>query len=67
MKSKRVLFYSSVNDKNLFNCTGFYVTDIEILRKLNYTVDTSNCLWDFFKFWKYNIAFIYIKKGCYAC
>lgn len=62
MKSKIILFYSSVKDKNLFLCTGFYVTDIEILRGLNYIIKTSNNLFDFFKFWEYDIAFIYFYR-----
>lgn len=63
-KRKRVLFYSSVKDKNLFRITGFYSTDINILNDLGYKVQLSNSFKDFFKFWQYDITFIYFwTKG----
>ncbi len=60
--SKKVLFYSSVNDKKLFNTQYFYKTDIMLLKKLGYHVKTSNKISDFIYFWKYDIAFIYFYK-----
>ena len=62
VKKNKVLFYSSINDTELFTYTGFYVTDIEILGRLNCVVKTSNSLFDFLKFWKYDIAFIYFYR-----
>jgi len=62
--NRRVLFYSSVSDKDLFRITGFYKTDIQILKDLGYKVVLSNSFKDFFKFWKYDISFIYFwTKG----
>lgn len=61
---KRVLFYSSVKDKDLFRVTGFYSTDINILEDLGYKVLLSNSFKDFLFFWQYDIAFIYFwTKG----
>jgi len=60
--SKKVLFYSSVKDKNLFNTQFFYKTDINLLKSLGYNVITSNKISDFLFFWKYDIAFIYFYK-----
>lgn len=62
--SKRVLFFSSVPNKELFKITGFYDTDINILSDLGFDVITSNSFKDFLKFWKYDIVFIYFwTKG----
>lgn len=61
---KRVLFYSSVKDMDLFRVTGFYSTDINILENLGYKVLLSNSFKDFLFFWQYDIAFIYFwTKG----
>ncbi len=63
MKSgKRVLFYSSVKSKKLFAVQQFYRTDIHILREIGYKVSLSNSIFDFFAFWKYDIAFIYFYR-----
>jgi len=63
-KERRILFYSSVNHKDLFVVTGFYSTDISILQNLGFKVTLSNSFKDFFKFWQYDIAFIYFwTKG----
>jgi glycosyltransferase involved in cell wall biosynthesis len=63
-KEKRALFYSSVNDKDLFVTMGFYSTDIQILQDLGLTVYLTNSFMDFLKFWQYDIAFIYFwTKG----
>lgn len=59
MLNKKILFYSSVSDKKLFQLTGFYSTDISILQELGYDVFLSNSYKDFLYFWKYDIAFIY--------
>lgn len=62
--AKTILFYSAVPDKQLFETTGFYKTDIEILRELGFEVVLSNAFSDFFAFWKYDLAFIYFwTKG----
>ena len=61
---KKVLFYSSVRDKKLFEITGFYSTDINILKELGYHVILSNSVINSFFFWKYDYVFIYFyKKG----
>lgn len=61
---KRVIFYSSVKDVALLRVTGFYSTDINILQDLGFEVKLSCSFWDFFKFWKYDIVFIYFwSKG----
>jgi glycosyltransferase involved in cell wall biosynthesis len=63
-KRKRVLFYSSLNDFDLFRVTGFYSTDIEILKELDFDVVLSNSISNFLKFWNYDISFIYFwTKG----
>jgi glycosyltransferase involved in cell wall biosynthesis len=63
-EKKRALFYSSVSDKGLFKITGFYATDIKILEDIGYKVKLTNSVLDFFKFWQYDIAFIYFwTKG----
>jgi len=58
-KNSRVLFYASVSDKKLFEITGFYKTDISILRELGFDVCLSNSYKDFLYFWKYDLSFIY--------
>ena len=58
----RILFYSSVSDKNLFNITGFYVHDIKALEKENHQVITTNTYLTFLKFWEYDVAFLYFYK-----
>ncbi len=61
---KTVLFYSSLKDLELFNITGFYSTDIKILKDLGYHVKLSNSFLDFFKIKQYDISFIYFwTKG----
>ncbi len=57
--NKRVLFYASIPDKKLFEITGFYKTDISILRDLGYKVFLSNSFKDVLRFWNYDISFIY--------
>lgn len=62
MKSKRILFFSSVKNKNLFNIQRFYRTDIDILNQLGYEVIVSNRISDAWFFWKYDLVFAYFYK-----
>lgn len=61
MKDK-IIFYSSVKNKELFHIQRFYHIDIELLKKNGYNVLESNNILDFFAFWKYDIAFIYFYR-----
>ncbi len=61
MKNK-ILFYSSVKYKELFEIQRFYHIDIELLRNLGYEVYLSNHISDFLYFWRYNLSFIYFYK-----
>ena len=61
MKNK-ILFYSSVKYKELFEIQRFYHIDIELLRNLGYEVYLSNQISDFLCFWRYNLSFIYFYK-----
>ena len=58
----RVLFYSSVRDKELFHIQRFYTTDISILEQLGYKIILSNRISDAWKFWKYDIVFAYFYR-----
>jgi glycosyltransferase involved in cell wall biosynthesis len=59
---RRILFYSSVTDKSLFDTQQFYKIDINILTGLGYEVIPTNKLSDFFCFWKYDLAFLYFYR-----
>lgn len=59
---KRVLFYSSIKDKGLFNIQQFYQVDIHILKNLGYTVILSNRIADAWKFWQYDLVFAYFYR-----
>jgi glycosyltransferase involved in cell wall biosynthesis len=59
---KRILFYSSVADKSLFDIQQFYKIDISILNGLGYEVMPTNKIIDFFYFWKYDLAFLYFYR-----
>ena len=59
---RRVLFYSSVNDINLFKITGFYVEDVASLKEAGFSVICTNKFISFLKFWNYDIAFLYFYK-----
>lgn len=59
---KTVLFYSSVQDKSLFQTQKFYQIDIDILKRLGYNVILSNKIWDALKFWKYDFVFAYFFR-----
>lgn len=58
----RVIFYSSVKTKSLFQTQKFYQVDIDILQKMGYEVTLSNRIFDAFKFWKYDIVFAYFFR-----
>ncbi len=62
MKQKRILFYSSVRDKELFYIQRFYQVDISILEDLGYDVLLSNQIVDAWKFWKYDFVFAYFYR-----
>ena len=59
---KRVLFYSSVRDKELFYIQRFYQVDISILDGLGYEVILSNQIGDAWKFWKYDFVLAYFYR-----
>ena len=59
---RRIIFYSSVSDKGLFNTQKFYQIDIDILKQLGYHVILSNSIADAFMFWKYDIVFAYFYR-----
>ena len=61
-RRKKILFYSSVKTKKMFSIQQFYRTDIYILRELGYTVILSKSIFNYFLFWKYDIAFIYFYR-----
>ena len=58
----KILFFSSVADVKLFNLTGFYVEDIKALKNAGFKVEITNKYLSFFKFWKYDVAFLYFYK-----
>lgn len=60
--SKRVLFYSSIKDKELFYIQQFYRIDIQILEDLGYEVVLSNKISDAWKWWRYNFVFAYFYR-----
>ncbi|HQL01633.1 MAG TPA: glycosyltransferase, partial [Smithellaceae bacterium] len=63
-RRKKVLFYAAVRDPALFRTMGFYATDIKILEDCGYEVTPTNRLLDFFKYGRYDLAFIYFwTKG----
>ena len=62
MAKKRVLFYSSITDKKLFNIQQFYRIDIMLLKKMGYEVILSNSIYDAWKFWKYDFVFAYFYR-----
>jgi glycosyltransferase involved in cell wall biosynthesis len=65
MGGKRLLFYASVSDARLFEITGFYKTDIQILRDLGYDVVPTNQISDFLNPRGYDVAFFYFyTKSC---
>lgn len=61
-KAKTVLFYSNVRSKDMFSIQRFYSIDIEILKNIGYNVKLSNTIFDFFKFWEYDLVFIYFYR-----
>lgn len=64
---KKLLFYSSVTDKKLFQVQRFYATDITLLSENGYNVILSNNIVDFLFFWQYDLVFIYFyRMGIFA-
>ena len=64
---RRILFYASVKDVNLFSVQQFYVIDINLLKDSGFKVRTTNSIRDFFYFWEYDISFIYFfRYGLFA-
>jgi glycosyltransferase involved in cell wall biosynthesis len=59
---KKILFYSSVKDKKLFDIQRFYKIDIQLLEEAGFDVIPSNKIWESILFWRYQIAFIYFYK-----
>lgn len=59
---KRVLFYSSVQDKHLFTTQRFYHIDINILHEFGCEVLLSNNILDALCFWKYDFVFAYFYR-----
>ncbi|MCX5849973.1 MAG: glycosyltransferase [Deltaproteobacteria bacterium] len=62
-KSKRIIFYSSVKYYRQFSLQGFYRKDIILLREMGYDVKLSKSFLNFFRFWTYDIAFIYFYRA----
>ena len=60
--NKRILFYSSIRDKELFNIQQFYRIDIQILEEIGYKVILSNKISDAWKFWSYDFVFAYFYR-----
>jgi glycosyltransferase involved in cell wall biosynthesis len=59
---RKILFFSSVKNINTFNTTSFYDLDIKALAQSGHSVIVTNKISSFFKFWKYDIAFLYFYK-----
>lgn len=60
--NRRVLFYSSVSSKALFQIQRFYIIDIQILKGLGCDVVLSNKITDAWRFWKYDFVFAYFYR-----
>lgn len=60
--NKKILFYSSISDIDLFQLTGFYVEDIKALTNVGYNVKTTNNPFLFLFFWNYDVSFLYFYK-----
>jgi glycosyltransferase involved in cell wall biosynthesis len=64
---KKVLFYSSVKDVSDFATSSFYSIDIKILSDLGFDVEVTNKISAYFKYSRYDIAFIYFyRMGFFA-
>ena len=59
---KTILFYSNVKSIKYFSLQKFYKIDIEILKSMGYTVKLTRSILPFFKFYKYDIAFLYFFR-----
>jgi glycosyltransferase involved in cell wall biosynthesis len=67
MRTRRILFYASVKDVNLFSTQQFYVIDINLLKESGFDVRTTNRIRDFLFFWDYDLSFIYFYRyGLFA-
>lgn len=62
MIKRNVLFYSSVKNMELFELQRFYLIDIQLLQCIGHKVIVTNKIYDFFKFWKYDISFLYFYR-----
>ena len=54
-----IMFYASVKDVDLFNKHGFYMYDRESLEHLGHNIIFTNKWLDFFKYSKYDVAYLY--------
>lgn len=59
---KTVLFYSNVKSLKFFSLQKFYKIDIDILRSMGYNVKLTSSIFSFFKFYSYDIAFLYFFR-----
>ena len=59
---KKVLFYASVSDLELFKIQSFYKYDIHCLENIGFQVETTNRCFDFLKFWNYDASFLYFYR-----
>ena len=62
MSRKKILFYSSVKNIKLFDIQRFYSVDVKLLENLGYDVIKTNKISCFFKFWNYDISFLYFYR-----
>ena len=60
--NKKILFYSSVTQMELFDSQRFYSVDIELLENLGFEVTKTNKISSFLMFWKYDISFLYFYR-----
>lgn len=65
-KTKKVLFFSSVSDIELFNRTGFYRVDISALELSGHSVIKTNQITAALQFWKYDVMFAYFWKKSFV-
>ena len=61
-ETSRILFFSSVKTKKMFSIQSYYRNDISILRDLGFRVKLSNNVFDYLRFWEYDIAFFYFYR-----
>lgn len=64
LNKKKILLYANVRDMGLFDTTGFYVTDVNILRDIGYEVECTNKISRFLRFRSYDAVLVYFyRKG----